>query len=452
MKKAFLFFSTCLLVTAASAQPQTKEELQKKESDLKKEITELASLLTRKQGEKKLGIKQAAAIQRKIAAREELVNNISKQVKAIDETIYRNELDIYRMKKELDTLKAKYAQSIVFAYKNRSSYQYLNFLFSANSFNDALKRMTYLRSYRQLRETQVDNIIKTQAVLRQKSDALTMDRKEQTQVLDNQKGQLKELEQDKKEKDQLVKELKSQEKDITAQLRKKEKQRQDMHRTLLAVIRRIEEENAKKALAEKKRLADEEKRKSAEKNKPNEAVAKIEPSKSQPNKTQAKPSSDEPQTGLAGGNAAVREYTKFEGSEEGKEMSINFEKRNLPWPVSVGSIVLPFGPYNLGKIVGVNDGIDIGVPVGTPVKAVADGKVSYVGDVGGEQVVIVKHGKYLTSYGHLSSVSVSKDQTVKAGTVLGKSGTDDEGQGMMQFMVTNDKGTPLNPKNWLRAR
>ena len=75
-----------------------------------------------------------------------------------------------------------------------------------------------------------------------------------------------------------------------------------------------------------------------------------------------------------------------------------------------------------------------------------------VGDVSGEQVVIVKHGKYYTSYTHLSSFNVSKDQEVKAGTVLGKSGTDIDGQGSLYFMISNDKGTPLNPKSWLRSR
>ncbi|MGQ4827572.1 hypothetical protein, partial [Enterococcus faecalis] len=96
----------------------------------------------------KASLKQLALIKRKINAREDLVNGINREVRQLDETIYLNERDIYRLKKELDTLRVKYAKSIVFAYKNRGSYEYLNFLFSATNFNDAIKRMAYLRSYR----------------------------------------------------------------------------------------------------------------------------------------------------------------------------------------------------------------------------------------------------------------------------------------------------------------
>lgn len=453
MKKILLLLTICFAtVSSINAQGQTKDELQKKESDLKREITELTNQLTKYQVDRKSSVKAAAAVQRKIAAREELMNNISRQVKAIDETIYQNELEIYRMKKELDTLKTKYAQSIVFAYKNRSSYQALNFLFSATSFNDGLKRMTYLKSYRKLRETQVDNIVKTQNLLQQKMGSLTANKKEQTVVLQNQKGEIQNLEKDKKEKEQVVRDLKSQEKEITAQLRKKEKQRQDMKNTIAAIIRRetIEAEKREK-LAKQKALDDEKKRLAQEKaaNKPDN-IAKNDGGKTAP---KPKPVITSATTGLAGSNGETRVYTTLEGSREGFEESIKFERRNLPWPVSIGTVVIPFGSYSsVGKIIGVNDGIDIALPVGTAVKAVADGKVSYVGDVGGEQVVIVKHGKYFTSYSHLSSVSVSREQMVKAGTVLGSSGTDDDGQGMMQFMVTNDKGTPLNPKSWLKAR
>ncbi|MEI2710137.1 MAG: peptidoglycan DD-metalloendopeptidase family protein [Chitinophagaceae bacterium] len=143
----------------------------------------------------------------------------------------------------------------------------------------------------------------------------------------------------------------------------------------------------------------------------------------------------------------------MESTPEGVEISINFEKRNLPWPVNIGTVIIGFGTYNAGeKLIGQSDGIEIALPEGTSVKSVADGKIAYAGDVGGEQVVIVKHGKYLTAYSHLSSISVSAGQVVKAGTQLGKSGVSLDGDGVLLFMVSNEKGTYLNPKSWLRAR
>ncbi len=80
-----------------------------------------------------------------------------------------------KLKAELDTLKIQYAQSIVFAYKNRSSYDFLNFIFSANTFNDALRRIEYLKSYRAYREERAENIRNTQQLLQAKIDGLQSD-------------------------------------------------------------------------------------------------------------------------------------------------------------------------------------------------------------------------------------------------------------------------------------
>ena len=457
MKKILLLLMLCFSTACINnIEAQTKEELQKREGDLRREITDLTNSLTQIQKNKKMSVAQVASVQRKIAAREELIGTINKQVRLLDENIYQNEVEIYRLKKELDTLKLKYSQSIVFAYKNRSNYQYLNFLFSASNFNDAIKRMTYLKSYRQLRETQAGTIVKTQSVLLQKVGSLNASKTEQGQVLLAQKGQLIDLEQDKKQKDQVVKELKGQEKEVSAQIRKKENQRLQMKSTIFAIIKREEAEAARRAkIARDKEIADEKRRLVAEKAnkaKTPDATVKYNPTTTTP----TKPKSSEPNTGMTNmGNNSNREYSKLEGTAEGLEMSINFEKGRgrLPWPVSIGSVVIPFGKYGAGgQLIGVSDGIEIALPEGSAVKAVADGKVSYVGDVGGEQVVIVKHGKYFTSYSHLAGTTVSRDQEVKAGTQLGTSGTGSDGDGALLFMVTNDKGTALNPKNWLKSR
>lgn len=436
------FFALVLLMgLSLNALSQSKEELQKKEDQLRKEINELSQNLIKIQKNKKSSLAQAASVQRKIAAREELIRTINKRVRLLDETIYQNELEIYRMRKELDTLKQQYARSIAFAYKNRSNYQFLNFLFSATSFNDALKRVTYLKSYRKLRETQVNNIVKTQQVLQQKIGTLTTSKNEQSQVLATQKDQLQDLEEDKKQKDIVVKELKSQEREVTALIRKKEKQRQQMKNTIATILAREKAEAEKAARLAKQKAEAEAKKQAA-----STATAKT-------NTTTTTSSNNEAISAMASSNNTTRTYNVLESTEEGLEMSINFEKRNLNWPVSIGTVIVPFGEYQVSeKLKGKNDGIEIAVPQGTSVKSVADGKVSYVGDYGGDQAVIIRHGKYLTVYSHLSSVNVSKNQEVKAGTLLGHSGISTDGEESILFMVVNDKGNFLNPTYWLKSR
>jgi len=459
---AILFLVLAMAATTAFAQ-QTKEEIQRKQQQLQRELADLNSTLADIKKSKKQSLSQLALVQRKIKAREELVNSINKQLRNIDEEIYHNNLDIYRYKKELDTLKANYARSLVFAYRNRSSYDYLNFIFSANSFNDAMKRVAYLKSYRQYRETQVDNILKTQNLLQTKMSNLQASKTEKSSTLQEQGKQLQQMEADRKEKDEAVQDLKGQEKELASQIQERERTRKKLNSQLQDIIRRevaeARRKEAERQAAIAKQKEEERKRQLAEQ----QALAA---------KNNAANNSNTPATTPAPGNsttAAVaapttsaparntnRTYSPLESTEENLTASINFEKGrgHLPWPVNSGTIVTPYGSYEIPgtKLHGTSDGIDIAVPTGAAVKAVADGEVSQVVDLGDELMVVVRHGKYFTTYSHLSSVSVSRKDAVHAGTVVGKAANSDDGGGMVTFMVTNEQGTFLNPTGWLSGR
>ncbi len=430
----------------ASAQ-NTREELQKKEQELQKEIADLNRMMNETQNNKKISLKQLAILKSKINKREELVNSINKQVRQMDETIFLNERDIYRLRKELDTLKVKYAKSIVFAYKNRSSYEYLNFLFSASSFNDAIKRITYLKSYRQNRETQANTIIKSDQLLQEKIVVLSTNKKERLGTLQTQSEQLKVLEADKKEQDQVVAQLKGKEKELVRQISDKEKQRQKVQQAFNAIIRREIEDAKKREAARLKAAQDEQKKNQALDNTAKNGNAAV--------KTPKPSNNNEPITGVTPG-ARDRSYTPLESTPEGREMSINFENNRgrLPWPVSTGVVTAHFGKENIPgtKLERKTDGIEISVPIGSAVRAVADGKVIYAGEVDGEKLLVVQHGKYFSGYQYMSAVSVSAGQEVKAGSVLGKTGTSIDGEGVLLFSIMNDKSIQQDPESWLKSR
>jgi murein hydrolase activator len=436
-----IFFFCCLIGISSFA--QTREELQKKRQELEKEIEELRQSYAETQNNKKASLKQLALIKRKINAREDLVNGINREVRQLDETIYLNERDIYRLRKELDTLKVKYSKSIVFAYKNRSSYEYLNFLFSATNFNDAIKRMAYLKSYRQNRETQAATITKSEQMLTEKIGVLSQNKKERLGTLEIQSKQLKVLQEDKKEQDVVVAQLKGREKELAAQMKEREKQRQKVNTAFNAVIRREMEEARKRDEARKKQLDDQRK-----------AQARTDAANTATSKPKSS-NNDEPITGVTT-SAKDRSYSPLESTPEGREMSINFEnnKGRLPWPVSNGVVTIEYGIQAIEgtKLNRKSDGIEIAVPVGTAVRCVADGEVALAGEVDGEMIVIVKHGKYFTGYQNLSSVSVSRGQEVKAGSTLGKSGTSVDGGGAIVFMIMNERSQFQSPRPWLKSR
>src|SRR5438128_7099927 len=235
IKKIFVLVLFAFFSTVSFAQ-QSKEELQRKQQDLLKEIRDLNASLKDIRNNKNRSLANYNLVKRKIAAREELIQNINKDLRILDNNIAKNTVEINRLKKVLDTLKHEYAESLVFAYKNRSNYDYLNFIFSSATFNDAIKRITYLRRYRQYREQQVENILKTQALISDKIATLNNTKNEKSLALQDQNKQLKDLEVDRKEQNDEVNKLKSQEKDLASQIRKRENDRRQMQNAISAII------------------------------------------------------------------------------------------------------------------------------------------------------------------------------------------------------------------------
>ena len=117
MKKLVIGLLAFAFSLSAHAQ-ETKEDIQRKQQQLLQEISQLNSTLSQIKKNKKQSLGQLALVRRKISARQELINSINKELHHLDDTIYTNQIKIYRLKKELDTLKDQYAKSLLFAYKN----------------------------------------------------------------------------------------------------------------------------------------------------------------------------------------------------------------------------------------------------------------------------------------------------------------------------------------------
>ena len=463
-KIILLFFFTSVSIVLFAQ--ETKEELQRKQQDLLKEIRDLNATLKNIRSSKNRSLANYNLVKRKIAAREELIQNINKDLRILDNNIYKNTQEINRLRRQLDTLKQEYAKSLVFAYKNRGNYDYLNFIFSASTFNDAVKRITYLKSYRDYREQQVANIEKTEDLISDKIATLNNSKNEKSHALEDQNKQLKDLEVDKKEQNEEVNKLKTQENDFAKEIKKRENERRQMQSAISAIIRREVAEARKRAeaLAKQKKAEEDERRKRVADQQRLERLAKQKQQADANNANNSNTASsktsteaDEPPKDVAVAKPKTsRVYSDLESTEEGRALSINFEtgRGKLPWPVDAGITTIHFGNYTIPgtKIVGKSDGLTISVPAGASVKAVADGEVSSVFDLGGEQVVTIRHGKYFTSYSHLSSVNVSKDQQVRPGTIIGKAAPNDEGEGEVVFMVTNEHSVFLNPEQWLRHK
>jgi septal ring factor EnvC (AmiA/AmiB activator) len=339
------------------------------------------------------------------------------------------------MKRILDTLKQEYGKSMVYAYKNRSNYDFLNFIFSANNFNDAIKRIAYLKSYRNYREMQAENILKTQTMLEDKIAVLSGNKERKNIVLQEQGKELSKLEKQQQEKTEIVNKLKGRQKELTAQVNAKRKQDSKLKNAIAVMIKReIALARAEAAKKEKARLDELKKNKAAESEKPTESKS-----------TTAK-------TTTTRAPAKTTTSSVLVSSEADKALNASFEKNHgsLPWPVN-GFVISHYGANQLpGGIDYNNPGVTIGAKVGETVKAVFDGEVTLVSYIEDKQAVFIKHGKYFTVYSNLGSVSVQRGSHVKTGQAIGKACINDVGDGCRVDFILMKESDNVNPESWLR--
>ena len=435
MLKSFLTVSFLWLVVAfcsAQAPAQSKSDLEKERTAIQKEIEDVKRSLDETHKNKRQTLGQLALLQRKLHLRESAIQNINSQINFIQSDMNNSWREILKLRRELDTLRIQYAESIVFAYKNRSSYDFLNFIFSSTSFNDALKRIEYLKSYRAYREERAANIARTQDLLQGKIDGLKVTRVEKDEALKKQNKERETLEVEKKEKDDVVNKLKSQEKELKKEMAAKQAQDQKLGGAIAAAIRRARDlavKEAKKKDATEKAAATAAERSAA-------ARAATRP--------ESKGSSEPVATVTPIKSSSKTVFT----SDEDIHLSGDFEKNrgHLPWPVS-GTISMAFGLHEYIKgVTHYNQGVTITANAGSAVKAVFDGEVQSVFSVGDVSAVMIRHGRYFTTYSNLSTVSISKGDVVKTGQIIGRVGEIAE----LEFVLSDEKDHMFDPEKWLK--
>jgi septal ring factor EnvC (AmiA/AmiB activator) len=408
---------------------QSKDELERKRRQIQSEIDQLQQQQQLISKDKKAGIGQLNLIQSKLRKRYAVIENINEEVRLIDNSIFANNREIYRLQKQLDTLRLQYARTIEYAYKNRSSYDMLNFIFTSSSFNDAVKRVAYLKSYRQYREDQVASIKRTKDELSVRIRQLSENKAQKSKTLEEQNLQKKMLEEEKREKAGFVNRLKAREKELSKELAAKRKLDRDLQAAIAAVVRR-----------EIQKAADERKRAEA-------ALAASRAAGTAPAASTPAASSKS--------SAPARREAVLESTPEVTRVSVGFEnnRRNLPWPVDAAMVTSGFGRRSIEgtTLFEENIGITIATQKGASVKSVFEGVVKSVFDVAGSMAVTIQHGKYFTTYYNLSSSSVSKGSQVSMGQVIGKAGVNDDGDGEIMFVVNNES-TFVDPQGWLKSK
>lgn len=149
--------------------------------------------------------------------------------------------------------------------------------------------------------------------------------------------------------------------------------------------------------------------------------------------------------GLTGGGDQTLVETKFSPIP-----LPSFSSRSLPFPVE-GTIVQHFGKQKhdeFSEIIFVK-GIEVAAAVDSDVRSVSEGKIVFSSELPGfGNVIIIEHpGKYFTLYGRIIPTKSSGD-LVKSSEVLGKTSEPDQ-RGRNLYFEIRQEGKPKNPELYL---
>ncbi len=301
------------------------------------------------------------------------------------------------------------------------------FLFSSESFRQALRRASYLRDLARWQDSTASSLSREARLLEIRKASLDSTRKVLKANITNLSEERLRLEQNSREAKTVVASLKRQGRNLEKVL----KEQQRLAQKLDQELNRLIEEEARRAAEEarKKKEAEEAARKKQEQEEHTGT--------DRPAKPKATPTPVE----------AVKPGIPFANM-----------KGRLPLPLDRGATVaVPFGLQThaeYSKVKMQNNGIDLETEPGASARAVHEGTVSMVIVMEGyHNVVLVRHGEYLTVYAGLDNLAVRKGQHLKAGDRIGSVYVDttDGNRTRLHFEVRHEK-EKLDPAVWIKLR
>lgn len=434
MKKLHVILVLLLLalvnpVYSQKTKGKSKKQLQSEITSLQKEISTANQLLKKTKKDKEMTLNEVNILDKKIKQREQLIKAYNEQIAVLDEEINAGQSNIKTLNADLGKLRKEYAKMLTFANKNRSHYDKLGFVFASQNFNQAFRRLRYIREFSDARKVKMDQIASTERRISGEVEASQQAREEQAALLKDEKEQQEALKKEKEELNSQVAKLKKKEGNLQQDIKNKQQQTQKLQKAIDDII--AEEIRKANAEAERKRKEEAKKKAAANKDKGKTATTSA-PVTPAPSKEKGMALTPSEQT-----------------------LSSNFvnNKGKLPWPVERGVVSSSYGKHASvvsSKVTVTNNGIDIATTEGAKARAVFDGEVASVAKlVGSNTVVIIRHGEYFTVYSNLENVTVKRGDKVKTKQNIGTVHTNkNENKTEIHFELLKEQSRQ-NPANWL---
>jgi len=400
MTKFLVTLIFLLSFTNHSLGQSNKSDLEKRRNSILSDISETENILSNTQHTRTESLEKLQLLDRKINLRNSVIENLLTESSNADKRIKELESTTDKMSEDINSIRKEYGHMIYLAYLNRNKNNSLMYILSASDFNQAYKRLLYIKQYSVYRRRQVDYLVEVQNELDNKRKLLEAERLQKLNLVEQNKSENLKLKDEVSEKTKIVNNLKVKEKELSRKLNEKNRIAEKLQREIENIVK-----------AEIKRKS----------------------------------------------KAKVEHIDKFVNSND-NELSLTFNdnKGKHPWPVEKGIITNGFGehPHPVYKNVMLrNNGIDISTKEGAEVKSIFSGEVTAVLFIlGSNYSIIIRHGNFLSVYSNIVNVKVNNGDKVKTKQILGNVFTDDDSKSTVLHVEIWDELKKLNPEIWLSRR
>ena len=468
--------------------------LQNQREQIKKKIQEQERLLKANKADVKQRLSNLLVINSEIDERKKSIEGIQREITHIEGNIDLLKAQLATLEQQLNERKEKYVKSLRYMARHRNVQDQLMFVFSAKNLGQMYRRLRFVREYAAFQRAQGELVKAKQEQIAAKQNELKKEKGNKNTLLRKDQQEHDQLQTKQAEQQQVVTSLQKQQKAIQGIIDDQRKKDQELNATIDRLIAeevakaraRAAEEARKKAAAEaaakKKRAEELARKKAAAEAAARENQRRI--AEAREREARAKRAAREAaRRDAAERERAEREARQAQAEREAAERKAEVEKRRherevaevkkeeseatlyssvdrklssnfvnnkgrLPIPITGKyRIVSHYGQYNVEGLKNVrldNKGINILGSPGAQARAIFDGEVTAVANVAGTNMVLVRHGSYISVYCNLSSVLVHRGQRVSTRQALGTVGADN----ILQFQLRRET-SKLNPEVWL---
>lgn len=446
MSKHILLFLLASLAFVPCVQGQTKKinALKNQKAEIERGIKRSKSELnqTRQDVAKKENV--IDFIEDQLEQRLRYIHELEGEMQRLDRQIDTLKAETERLQSELDGKKEKYKQSLRIAQSGSSLKSPSLFIFSAQTFRQMYRRMRYAREYAAYQKQLGIEVMGKQQQLRTKQNELLEVKQQRQGVVQEIIKQRRALSAQHSVETTKVANLKKREKEIEKQVAEQQKQ-------LNALTKKIDELVAYEIEQARKRAAEQARREAEAKRKREAEAARLAAEK------QGKGGKNTKSTKKGKDTPAKTDNTP----PPSKWLTAQDQKLNGSFEHNKGRLPVPItGPYRIGNRFGIyqvaglanvkldNKGTNYIGQSGARARAIFDGEVSAVFQLGSNKNILVRHGSYISVYCNLSSVIVSRGAQVKARDILGTVAADGDGNYVLHFQLRKETAK-LNPEAWI---